>query len=82
MTLYQFNLLNDDEEKLAAVLLNGECIGMRDEDGHKLALYQLPTFYVEISTGGKPKRELNFRAFSSLELLDPYLGCIDISDIV
>lgn len=82
MTLYEFNSLDNDEEKLAAVLLNGECIAMRDEGVQKITLYQLPAFYVEISNGDKPGETLKFRSFSSLQPLKPYLDQIDLSKLI
>jgi hypothetical protein len=48
MTLYEFNAIDDEEEKLMCVLMNGECIGLREVDGQKITVYQLPAFYVEI----------------------------------
>jgi hypothetical protein len=81
-TRYEFNSLNDDDEKLAAVLYNGEYVAMRDVDDVKITLYQLPTFYVEIYCGEKNEKGIRFRSFSSLESLKPYLEQIDISKLV
>lgn len=49
MTLYEFNLLEDEEEKLAALLLNGEYVGIRKEGFEEILLYQLNSFYLEVS---------------------------------
>jgi hypothetical protein len=48
MTLYEFNAVEDGEEKLLYVLINGEYIGFREVEGQKISVYQLPAFYVEI----------------------------------
>lgn len=81
MTLYQFNLLRDEEEKRAAVSLNGELIAIRKEGQKNFFLYQLGSFYVEISDS-EVKGEVNhFRSFTSLDQLKPYLDDLDITEI-
>ncbi len=83
MTLYQFNLLEDEEEKLAAILLNGECIGSRKQEGEEIFLYQVCSFYVEVaSAGAKDKDVMNFRSFSSIDQLKPYLDQINILEVM
>lgn len=82
MTLYEFNLLEGEEEKLAAILINGECTANRKQDNREIMLYQLCSFYVEVLAGDQTKNKvLEFRSFSSLETLKPYLEEIDISEI-
>jgi len=46
MALYQFNAL-DDEKKLAAVLINGDCTAMRGKDNCKFYGVSGLFFYVK-----------------------------------
>ncbi len=47
MTLYQFNMLEDEEEKLASILLNGECIGNRTEGGEEIFYMKFVPFMLK-----------------------------------
>jgi hypothetical protein len=82
MTFHQFNAIDDEEEKLMCVLMNGECIGLREVDGQKITVYQLPAFYVEILPATDSQAVLFFKAFTSTEQLKPYLDEIDISELI
>ncbi len=46
MTLREFQL--SDEAKQAEKLLDAVCVAGRDEGEHKVLLYQLDNFYVEV----------------------------------
>ena len=61
MALYQFNA-SDDEEKLAAVLINGDCTAMRGKDYCKFYAVSGLFFYVEISSGDQVGEVLKFRS--------------------
>jgi hypothetical protein len=86
MTLYQFNALNE-EQKLEAVFASGESVGSRKDGVRHVILYQLPQFYVELSSShaelsnnlvAEESQTFQFRSFTSLEPLEPYLEGIDI----
>lgn len=81
MTIEKFNSLDNEEEKLAATLQNGECIGLRKEATINLTLYQVDSFYVEISSSIQ-EDVLRFCAFTSIDKLKPYLEEIDITALL
>ena len=46
MTLYQFNMLDENEQ--AEAVWDGVRIGERHDEEHSILLYQLDSFYVEV----------------------------------
>ena len=72
MTLQQFELIQDENEQLAAVMLNGEWIANRMEGNREIELYQVCSFYVEIMDASNTEKEvLKFKAFSGTKQLKP-----------
>ena len=80
MTLYQFNVLTENE-KTAIVWNEGDFVGDRKENNLSILLYQVQSFYVEVFYSGKENKISRLRSFSSLNQLEPYLNNIDISGI-
>ncbi|WP_018613199.1 hypothetical protein [Segetibacter koreensis] len=82
MTLYEFNLLDNNQLKAEAVWEHGVCIATRESPLHSdvtILLYQLPKFYVEVFYQKKRNEILRLLSFSSVDNLEPYLLsiCID-----
>lgn len=73
MTLYQFNAL-DETEQHQAVWNNGVHVGDRVEGEHKIILYQLFSFYVELYYHTELNVLRRLRSFSSTECLDAYIS--------
>jgi hypothetical protein len=46
MTLYQFNALNEIEQ--AEAVWDGVFVGDREDEEHRILLYQIDSFYVEV----------------------------------
>jgi len=77
MTLYQFNAL--DEMEQAEAVWNGVFLGDRRESEHRILLYQIDAFYVEVYYHLEYNTLRRFRSFSSCDQLDPYLTQIDLT---
>jgi len=77
MTLYEFNLL--DEMEQAEAVWEGVHIGEREDEEHKILLYQIDSFYVEVFYHKEYNVIRRFRSFASMEQLEPYLGKMDLS---
>ena len=80
MTLYEYNMLEKDEQH-STVWENGTHISERIEGPHKLILYQIFSFYVELHYSIEDNKLTKLRSFSSVKCLDPYLPYIDISNL-
>ena len=80
MTLYQFNVLTENE-KTTIVWNEGDVVGDRKENNFSILLYQVWSFYVELYYNGQENKISKLRSFSSIEQLEPYLGKIDISEL-
>jgi hypothetical protein len=52
MTLYQFNVLSEDE-KAAVLWSKGDIVGDSIENNFSILLYQIRSFYVELYYSGK-----------------------------
>ena len=73
MTLSEFNLL--DEEKQAIEICKGVCVSGRDVDDLKILLFQLGSFYVEISY--HPRKNLII-GYQAIEHADAYLKKVEL----
>lgn len=76
MTLYQFNEL--DEMEQAEALWAGVFLTDREDEEHRILLYQIDNFYVEAYYHKQHNVLVRFSSFSSIDLLDPYLDKIDL----
>jgi len=75
MTLYQFNSL-DEMEQIESVWNKGVLLAERSDETHNYWLYQIDSFYVELS-GLKGNPGYNgLKSFLTTELLEPYLDKI------
>ncbi len=81
MTLYQFNVLSEDE-KAAVLWRKGDFVGERKENNFSISLYQVQSFYVEVFYSGKENKISRLRSFSSTDQLEPYLRKINISGLI
>ena len=80
MTLYEFNMLEMNDQH-SAIWENGTHISVRLEGSHKLILYQIFSFYVELYYSIEENKLTRLRSFSSVKCLDPYLPYIDITNL-
>lgn len=76
MTLYEFNGL--DEMEQAEAVWEGVFISDREDEEHKILLYQVDSFYVEVFYHKEYNVIRKFRSFSSTEQLHPYLENINL----
>lgn len=76
MTLYQFNGLDEMEQQEA--IWDGAFIADREDDEHKILLYQLDSFYVEVYLHKVFQVIRKYRSFSSTDQLQPYLYQINL----
>ena len=81
MTLYDFNGL-DEMEQLKVIKTFGTEIGKRTDKSYQYTVYQIDSFYVENWFHIESKTLKRIRSFSNPDLLEPYLGDIDISGII
>jgi len=80
MTLYQFNALEEMEQ--AEAVWSGTHVGDRQDEQHNILLYQIDGFYVEVYYHREHNEIVRFRSFSSTEQLLPYLGEINIDELI
>lgn len=76
MTLYQFNSLDEMEQQEA--IWEGLHIADREDEEHKILLYQIDAFYVEVYYHKEYNVIRRYRPFTSTEELAPYLKQIKI----
>lgn len=81
MTLYEFNALDELEQK-EALWDKGVEIGRRKDATYSYVLYQIDGFYVEEKYHIEWEVMRGLRAFTTTKLLDPYLNDMDISTII
>jgi len=64
-----------DDEKANAVW-SGNFLGDREENGLRVQLYSINSFFVEVFYDGLANKIIRFRAFKTYDLLTPYLAHI------
>jgi hypothetical protein len=82
MTLYQYilNLGNLQEKEQAEVLWEmGVHLGERFDGEHKILLYQIEGFYVEVFYHQEQNKLVRLRSFRSVDQLRSYLERIHVS---
>ena len=72
LTLYDFNEM-DEYAQSEAVFRVGFYVDDRDEDGLKVQLYRLDSFYVEVYYDPKENKITRYRSFESPGQLVPYV---------
>jgi hypothetical protein len=78
MTMYQFNCLNE-VRRIELLRSAGVSIGSRQEGSHKILLYQIDAFYVEVFYQYFQEKMVKIKSFSNTDQLDPYLNSINIA---
>jgi hypothetical protein len=81
VTLYQYNQLTEDEQA-NTVYQQGVLISLRYSARHRILLYQVGPFYVEIYYNPRKSCIDQFKSFDNLELLAPYLEKINLEGIL
>ena len=77
MTAQYFNTL-DEIDQLNLVFTYGADVAQRNTEEHKITLFQLFSFYVEIYSSGE-RWLYAIKVFDDLEGLDIYIESIDIT---
>jgi hypothetical protein len=81
MTLYQYKALQEKEQ--AEVLWEcGVHLGERSYEDHKILLYQIEDFYVEVFYHQEQNRLVRLRSFRNVDQLRPYLERMDITQLL
>jgi hypothetical protein len=80
MTFKQFKNI-PDEEKLYMLWQLGVELGNTKKGIHNFRLYQVEGFYMEVKYI-LPDTVVQVICFEDVELLDPYLKCINISSLL
>ena len=80
MTLYKFNSL-DDLEQWETMLTNGAMVGSRINDGYRIELYQIFSFYIELYYHIENDVLHRLRSFCNTELLDSYLKQFTLKEL-
>ena len=80
MTLYQFIAL--DEQEQAEAVWDAVFIADRQDEEHRILLYQIDSFYVEVYYHKEYNVIRRLRPFASTEQLHPYLYKIDLSALI
>ena len=80
ITLHQFNTLRD-KDKLTMIQEHGVVIAHRFTGKFHVYLHQLFSFYVELHYRLRKTDVVEIRAFSSTDMLEPYLKNIKLDDL-
>ncbi|HEU0064322.1 MAG TPA: hypothetical protein VFQ58_04790 [Flavisolibacter sp.] len=81
MKLSDFILL-DEEQKKVTVLHQGVLIGKRNTNESLVFLFQMDSYYVESYCNRANKAIEEFRIFTNLKPLHPYLEAIPLDDLL
>jgi hypothetical protein len=77
---HQFNYM-EEQEQTTAVWEKGVYLAERIEGFHRIKLYQLEDFYVEVCYHTHFNVIIKVNSFSDMDLLDPYLQAININSV-
>jgi hypothetical protein len=80
MTLYEFKLLNDNDQA-QTVWDSGVLLGFRQEGSFHMALYRIDNFYVEIQYHTERNEIDDIKSFVSDGPLQPYLAQISLEGL-
>jgi hypothetical protein len=81
MKLSEFILLNEDEKRVV-VLHVGVLVAKRTSDGCCVFLFQLGSFYVEVFCNLADKAVQEYRAYTEVDQLTPYLDSIELDGLL
>jgi len=73
MTLYEFNMLNDNDQ-YQTVWDNGAFIDSVTSEGFKMVLYAIDKFFVEVQYDSESNRIIGLKTFKHGHLMDKYSG--------
>ena len=79
--MYQFNCL-DEVRQIEVLWSAGVLIGSRQEGFHKILLYQIDAFYVEVFYQYFKGKMVKTKSFVDTDQLDPYLSNINIGSLL
>ena len=80
MTIYQFNALSEMEQ--IETIWNVPAVAERIENGYKIFLFQIGSFYVELYHHLERDSTERLRTFSNADQLSPYLQKINIDRLI
>lgn len=81
MKLSDFILLKEDEKRLI-VLHGGVLVAKRFCEGYCVFLFHLDKFYVEVYCGMADKAVREYRAYTEVDQLTPYLDSIALDGLL
>lgn len=81
MKNHQFNYMQE-QEQTTTIWEKGVFLAERIEGFHKIMLYQLEDFYVEVTHHTHFNVILKVSSFTNTDHLDPYLQDINIDELV
>ena len=81
MKLSDFILLNVDEKK-CILLHDGVLIGKRTMEDNIVFLFQLENYYVESYCSTESRSVEEYRAFTDVKPLHPYIEAISLDDLL
>jgi len=80
LTLYEYNQLSLDDK--ASYLWNhGRYLVNRSTSSHRVNLYSLHSYYIEVWYNDQSNEIDQLRSFSSSNQLTPYLSLFEITDL-
>lgn len=81
MKLSEFILLSENEKKVI-LLHTGVLVGKRKSEDSCMFLFQLDHFYVEMYGNLVDKRVHEYRTYTDVEKLTPYLDSIELDGLL
>jgi hypothetical protein len=81
MKLSDFILLTEEQKRLI-VLHAGVLVGKRFNEDYYVFLFQLEGFYVEVFCNLSDKKVFEYRAYTEVGQLKPYLNSIDLQGLI
>ena len=75
-------ITSDEQEMKQAVLHKGILVAKRRISDCLVFLFQIDDYYVETYCSLENKKVIEYRAFSNLHALDPYLELIEIDKLL
>ncbi len=80
VTLYEFSILGLSE-KAEATWQHGQSIGIREQDGHRILLYDLRSFNVAVWYHVANNKIAKIESFRSTRLLEQFIDDLNVADL-
>lgn len=80
MTLYDFIALGKECQP-NAVWQHGSFLAMRQEDGFRLALYEMDDFFVQVQYDPDKNEIVKVTPFKSMRMLEPYWITVELPEL-